>query len=96
MLFRSFVDMAVDSYSYPQFEVTRERLLAEVSALLRDEDRELLLSVKRGEPDWSLFPVVGLENLPAVQWKLANIEKLKKNARKHAEQLKALEKALSD
>ncbi len=61
---------------------------------MTDDDRQLLLSVKRGEPDWNLFPVEGLERLPAVQWKLENIQKLKQNAKKHAEQLRALEEAL--
>lgn len=58
--------------------------------------RALLLSFKRGAPDWNWFPVGALQSLPAVRWKLANLQKLARdNARKHAEQLKALETALS-
>ena len=54
-----------------------------------------LLSVKKGNPDWSLFPVEGIQDLPAVKWKLVNIETLKRDANRHREQLRALEAALS-
>jgi predicted nucleotidyltransferase component of viral defense system len=89
-----FTGMTIEPYSYAEFEAIRERLVDEIHSQLQDEERELLLSVKRGEPHWNLFPVAGLDRMPAVQWKLANIQKLKKNAPKHAEQLKALEDAL--
>ena len=91
-----FSGMAIKPYSYEQFEATRQRLVHEINALLNDEDRALLLSVKRGEPDWSLFPNETLRDLPAVQWKLSNIVKLKRNnPTKHGEQLEALKQALS-
>jgi predicted nucleotidyltransferase component of viral defense system len=90
-----FAGMAIAPYSYDDFEETRERLVREVHAQLRDDDRALLLSIKRGEPDWSLYPLAGLKDLPAVQWKLANIERLKRQVKKHASQLAALEEALA-
>jgi hypothetical protein len=90
-----FAGMTVTPYSYDDFEDTRERLVREIHCLLTDEDRALLLSVKKGEPDWSLFPIEGVDRLPAVQWKLANIGALKSQPTKHADQLKALERALS-
>lgn len=94
-LFRDqFEGMTVESYSYDQFKATRDRLVRDIHSLLQDNDRALLMSVKRGSPDWSLFPTPGLENLPAVQWKLANIRKLKQNPTKHSAQLDALRKAL--
>jgi hypothetical protein len=39
-----------------------EGLVQEINQGWADSDREFLLSFKRGEPDWSLFP---LENPPA-------------------------------
>ena len=89
-----FSGMTIAPFTYADYEVTRERLVREIHACLRPEDRALLLSVKNGEPDWSLFPIAGLERLPAVRWKLANIQTLKSQAKKHGEQLKALEDAL--
>jgi predicted nucleotidyltransferase component of viral defense system len=90
-----FAGMTRTEFTYDQFESTRERLVAEIHAQLTDADRALLLSFKRGKPDWSLFPGSNLKDMPAVQWKLANIQKLKEeNPNKHAQQLAALEKVL--
>jgi hypothetical protein len=61
-------------FTYDQFESTRERLVAEIHPQLTDADRALLLSFKRGEPDWGLFPGSNLKDMPAIQWKLAALE----------------------
>ncbi len=83
-------------FSYEDFEATRERLIDEIHATLTEQDRQLLISFKQGEPDWGLFPADALQRMPAVHWKLANIRRpAKSNPRKHAEQLVALEQALS-
>ncbi len=37
------------------------------------------LSVKELEPDWTLLEVAGVEQLPAVQWKLQNLAKMPKS-----------------
>lgn len=86
-----FEGMAFTPFTYEDFEATRERLVKEISKGWTDSDREFLLSFKRGEPDWSLFPLENLQLMPAVQWKLLNIQKLKaQNPEKHLEQLIAL------
>jgi hypothetical protein len=36
-------------------------------------ERRFLLSIKHREPDWSLLPIEGLDQWPAIQWKLHNI-----------------------
>ncbi len=87
--------MTEEPFTYDDFEATRERLITDIRAGFTDNDRQFLLSFKSGEPDWSLFPHDRLKNLPAVKWKLANIQKLKtRNPKKHAEQLKALKDRL--
>jgi hypothetical protein len=45
-----------------------------------------------GEPDWSLMPIDGIRNLPALGWKTINIQKMDKN--KHVEALGKLKKVL--
>ena len=40
---------------------------------LNDKDKDFLLSVKSGEPNWALFAFPEAANLPAVQWKMHNI-----------------------
>jgi len=53
------------------------------------------VDLKSGTPDWELLPLDNLRLMPAIQWKLANIVKLKaQNSAKHKAQLKALDNAL--
>lgn len=58
----------------------------EVNSALSEKDRSFLLSFKQGTPDWDLFPMPRLKELPAVQWKLKNIRTLiTSNPEKHHE-----------
>ncbi|AKZ28231.1 hypothetical protein ACH51_17715 (plasmid) [Ralstonia solanacearum] len=43
-----------------------------------ENHRQFLLSLVRAEPDWSLVPYEHLRELPAIRWKLQNLEALKK------------------
>ena len=91
-----FAGMALTPFNYADYEATRERLVQEVNEGWTDNDRAFLLSFNSGKPAWSLCPYESLPLMPAVQWKLRNIQKLiKQNPDKHAEQLKALEEGLS-
>jgi predicted nucleotidyltransferase component of viral defense system len=90
-----FDGMARLPFTYDDFVRVRERLVMELPMRITDRDRKFLLGFKAGNPDWSLAPSPMVKNLPAVQWKLGNIQKLLANKRKHAAQLKALRDALT-
>jgi DNA-binding transcriptional MocR family regulator len=88
--------MALLPFNYDDFEATREKLVAEIHSQLSRDERAFLMSFKQGQPDWSLFPLPNLQDMPAVKWKLSNIRQLRqKNPAKHAAQLDALRQALS-
>jgi predicted nucleotidyltransferase component of viral defense system len=90
-----FAGMTDRNFTYADFEDVRERLVKELHAGFTDDDRRFLLGFKNAEPDWNLFPHDRLKDLPAVQWKLKNIRKLKENnPEKHAQQVKMLKKKL--
>lgn len=89
-----FSGMTSDPFSYADFEAAREQLVSEIHQSLTESDRKLLLSFKEGTPDWSLYPLDGLQNMPSVQWKLQNVRKLMKNPKKHLQQLERLKRAL--
>lgn len=92
---KQFDGMAYKPFSYEQFESTRKQLIGELQKILSDRDCQFLISFKRGSPDWNLFPWSNLQDLPAVQWKLQNINQLlKNNPKKHAAQLQSLEHCL--
>lgn len=71
-----FAGMARLPFSYDDYEETRDRLFAQVPASLSDSQRAFLLSFVQGEPDWNLAPAPGIEEMPAVQWKLQNLRSL--------------------
>ena len=80
-----FEGMAFLPFTYDDYEATRQRLVAELGATLTADDKTLMLSFKAGEPDWRLSGMTELEHMPAVQFKLANIRKLKAaNPAKHS------------
>lgn len=61
---------------------TRRRMPEELPRALLPRHCDFLLSMVRAEPAWSLLPYAHLEQLPALQWKLANLYKLKRNTDK--------------
>jgi hypothetical protein len=91
-----FKGMAKLDFSYQDYDKTRQHLVTEINSILSNNDKKLLLSIKSGEPDWSLNPITKLKDLPAIKWKLHNIQKLKsENPQRHKELLSELEKTLS-
>jgi predicted nucleotidyltransferase component of viral defense system len=93
---RQFEGMAFRSFSYVDFENTREKLIKEIKNLLTVNDKQLFLSFKSGNPDWSLIDIEKLQYLPAVRWKLKNIQNLaKQKPEKHIFLIKCLEDTLS-
>ncbi len=79
-----FAGMTSIEFSYDEYEATRALLIQKIEKRLTDEDKRFFLSFESGEPDWELFPISILKKLPAIQWKLININKLKEsNPQKH-------------
>ncbi|MBF2758902.1 MAG: nucleotidyl transferase AbiEii/AbiGii toxin family protein [Ectothiorhodospiraceae bacterium AqS1] len=74
-------EMPVDLAS---LEDARTQLFEWVANALSENERRFLLSIKQGEPDWSLLPFKGLDRWPAIQWKLLNIRKMDNHRHKTA------------
>lgn len=92
---KEFVGMTAREVSLEELEETRKQLLAELPPALDEDEREFLRSIHRLEPEWDLLEVPGVETLPAIQWKLVNLQKLKDgNPGKFDEMLGALEERL--
>jgi len=74
---------------------TRKRLIADLQARLDENAGRFLLSVHDGTPDFELIDRQRAAGLPAVKWKLLNLNKLKaENSAKHAAQRQELAKLL--
>jgi hypothetical protein len=89
---QEFVGMARVDLPLQELEDVRHELLTRLGQLMTDEDVRFLLSFKQGTPDWTLLPLSGVDRMPAVRWKLANIQKM--GADKHRQSLELLEQAL--
>lgn len=72
-----FAAMPVEPVTLDALLEVREKLVTTINDALTKDERKFLLSVKEGAPAWDLLGVPGAERLPAIQWKLANIKKMK-------------------
>ena len=87
-----FAGMSDQEFNYEDFEIARKILIDEIQKILTSEDKTFLIGFKNCEPDWSQHD---LERFPSVQWKLANLRKLKdSNPEKHTILLTQLKELL--
>lgn len=89
-----FEGMSKESFTYEEFEETRNRLVIEIHKSLNSTDIQFLLDFENTIPNWELYD---FEEFPAVQWKLKNLRKLKNtNPEKHLKQLNQLKELLGE
>jgi predicted nucleotidyltransferase component of viral defense system len=87
---KQFVGMTIKPIPLDELVQTREKIIGLINSSLNQKEREFLISLKKGEPQWDLLAIPGVEKLPAIQWKLANIKKMKSDHHlKSVERLKA-------
>lgn len=79
-----FSGMTAVPVEVDELERVRQNLLDDLPRALEPRQREFLLSVARAQPDWSLLPQPHICDLPALQWKLQNLTKLRRNTSKFA------------
>lgn len=82
-----FKGMTTEEISCQKLEETQAKIFECVLSSLTDQDKEFLLSFKRGEPKWGLLPIKNAQHFPAVKWKLFNIQRMEQSKRKRAIQL---------
>ena len=87
-----FANMTEIPITVEDLEATREQLINTIHAGLTEQEIQFLLSFKARTPDWALLGLDGVDQLPAVKWKMLNLQKMSED--KHAKAYAALEKAL--
>jgi predicted nucleotidyltransferase component of viral defense system len=91
-----FDGMTVEHVSLERLLAARELLVGDIRSRLPGNAADFLLSVHDGVPDFDLIALPDAAQLPAIRWKVMNIERLKnRNREMHAEQRSALEAALA-
>lgn len=87
-----FAGMTVDPLPLAELEAARERLVTELRGRLDDNAMRFLLSLHDGVPDLDAIGLPQAAALPAVRWKLLNLERLRStDPEKHARQRVAIE-----
>lgn len=86
-----FNGMPFEAVDLKELLDTREKLIATLRNDLTENERKFLLSVKKGAPEWNLLGITGADKLPAIQWKLMNVQKMKpEHHRKSIDRLKKI------
>lgn len=75
----NFLGMTLEPISLETLLETRTRLRSELPKLLTSRHREFLIGLAQAKPDWNLLRCPHAGNLPALKWKLANLEIFRKN-----------------
>ena len=70
----NFVGMTTEPISLDTLLQARALLRSELPRRLTDKHRELLIGLARAEPDWGLLQCPHAAELPALRWKLANMQ----------------------
>lgn len=87
-----FVNMTEKNLTQNELEDARQKLVEVINASLTDQERQFLMSFKSRLPQWELLEMEGIEQLPAVRWKMQNLAKM--SDEKHAEAYRKLKQVL--
>jgi predicted nucleotidyltransferase component of viral defense system len=88
-----FEGMTMMPVPFEDLVATQKEIHKTLPASLTAAQRRFLLSLVQLEPDWSLMPYPHLKDLPAIQWKLLNLTKLRKS---NSQQFEAQFRELND
>lgn len=88
-----FIGMTQETISQGELVETGVRLHEDIQKRLTGHTAKFLLSLHDATPDFELIDLPEAARLPAIRWKLMNLEKLKRhNPEKHAAQREQLER----
>ena len=73
---REFQGLVVEPVTAAELKIVAGQLVSRFHEEMTQEERRFIVSVKEGKPQWDLLGMSGIENLPAVQWKLQNIRRM--------------------
>ena len=68
--------MTVEPVPLVELEAAREALIDSITGGMPDAHRQFLMGFERGEPDWELIGLPEAADLPAVNWRQLNLDKL--------------------
>ncbi len=88
-----FTGIAASEVACNELEALRDTLPGKLIGCLTENEKQFLLSIKRGEPQWELLEIDGIERLPAILWKIRNVQRM--DAHKREAELNRLMEVLN-
>ncbi len=77
----NFVGMTTVPVGIEDLIATREEMIEIVVGQMPQEHREFLIGIERGDVRWQLADLQEVAELPAVRWKLSNLDKVRPDRR---------------
>jgi hypothetical protein len=90
---RQFRNMIMQPVALADLEAARTAMIRELHRRIDERAKAFLLSFKRGGPDWTLLGLAHVKDLPAIRWKLQNLDEMAPAKRQEA--IATLEEVLS-
>jgi len=90
---KEFAGMASAEVTHKELLSVRRTLVEEINRQITNDERLFLISFKEKAPEWDLLGVEGVQNMPAVKWKLSNLAKMDND--KHKKAVYQLKKIIS-
>ncbi len=78
---REFSQMTASNINLNDLLEIREEVISNINEKLTENERQFLLAVKQGKPEYALMPFDNLDQLPSLKWKVINVNKMDKKKR---------------
>jgi predicted nucleotidyltransferase component of viral defense system len=78
---QNFIGMTAEPVVLADLLQARTALVQAIVGDMPEPHRRFLISFERGQPDWDLLALPGVNKLPAVQWRQQNLDALSKPKR---------------
>jgi len=79
-----FSGMTAEEVKLDNLIKVRDELIKMIKATLTGDEVKFLLSFKNKNPQWDLLGISGIAEMPAIKWKLQNLNKMKLEIHKQA------------
>lgn len=76
-----FEGMTREPVAFEDLLASRTAIVEAMVGNMPEKHRRFLISFEAGEPDWSLLEVKNVRKLPAVKWRMQNLDAITKNKR---------------
>ena len=78
---QNFQGMTAEPVELGELIAAREAIVDAIVGRMPDAHRRFLVSFEKGQPDWDLLGLPKVDKLPAIKWRIQNLDKIPKNKR---------------